>query len=137
MLTPAILRVANQPSADRGGGNRTIPMVGPDVGSKQILNGITIIGAGSQINEHFHNCEESVIVLEGRAVAVVAGAEHALDPGDTVWIPPEMPHYFRNASATDPLRIFWTYADACATRTMVATGETRPVAAEHTKMQRV
>jgi len=112
-------------------------MVGPDVGSKQILNGITIIGAGSQINEHFHNCEESVIVLEGRAVAVVAGAEHALDPGDTVWIPPEMPHYFRNASATDPLRIFWTYADARATRTMVATGETRPVAAEHTKMQRV
>ena len=136
MPAPAILRVADQPSADRGGGNRTIPMVGPGVGSQQILNGITIIGPGSQINEHFHNCEESVIVLDGSAVAVVDGAEHAVGPGDTVWIPPQMPHYFRNASAAEPLRIFWTYADAHATRTMVATGETRPVAAEHMKMQR-
>ena len=75
-------------------------------------------------------------MLEGRAVAVVDGAEHAVGAGDTVWIPPEMPHYFRNASGTEPLRIFWTYADAHATRTMVATGETRPVAAEHAKMQK-
>lgn len=137
MPSPAILRIVNQPSVDRGGGNRTIPMVGPGVGSQQILNGITIIGAGSQINEHFHNCEESVIVLEGNGVAVIEGAGHALGPGDTVWIPPELPHYFRNASTSQPLRIFWTYADAYATRTMIATGETRPVAAEHSKLHEV
>jgi hypothetical protein len=29
------------------------------------------------------------------------------------------------------MRIFWTYASIEATRTLVATGETRPVAAEH------
>ena len=127
-IEPAILRPAHLPSADRGGGNRTIPLVGPGVGSTQMLNGITVIGPGAQIPLHLHNCEESVIVLEGAGVAVVDGAEHEVGPGDTTWIPPGMPHFFRNASNEASLRIFWTYADAHATRTLVATGETRPVA---------
>ncbi len=126
-----VLRPAEQPVADRGGGNRTIPLVMPRIGARQLINGITAIAPGGAIAEHFHDCEESVIVLEGSAVAVLDGAEHAVGPGDTSWIPPGMPHFFRNASATAPLRIFWTYASATATRTLVATGETRPVAAEH------
>ncbi len=128
----AILRPNEQPVADRGGGNRTIPLVMPGVGARQLINGITIIAPGSAIPEHFHDCEESVIVLEGAAIAVVGGVEHPVGPGDTSWIPPGLPHYFRNASADQPLRIFWTYASITATRTLVATGETRPVAAEHT-----
>lgn len=127
----AILRPNEQPVADRGGGNRTIPLVMPGVGARQLINGITIIAPGSAIPEHFHDCEESVIVLEGAAIAVVRGVEHPVGPGDTSWIPPGLPHYFRNASADQPLRIFWTYASITATRTLVATGETRPVAAEH------
>ncbi|MGI4942958.1 MAG: cupin domain-containing protein [Janthinobacterium lividum] len=128
---PIVLRPAEQPVADRGGGNRTIPLVMPHVGARQLINGITVISPGGAIAEHFHDCEESVIVLEGDAFAVLNGAEHAVGPGDTSWIPPGLPHYFRNASATQPLRIFWTYASATATRTLVATGETRLVAAEH------
>lgn len=134
MPEPAVLRPANLPSADRGGGNRTIPLVTPALGARQMTNGLTIIGPGGQIQEHFHNCEESVIVLDGEGVAVVGGAEHRVGPGDTTWIPAGLPHFFRNASATAPLRIFWTYADAHATRTLVATGETRPVAAEHVRI---
>ena len=130
-IEAAIIRPSDQPVADRGGGNRTIPLVTPRTGSTQLINGITMIGPGSAIPEHFHNCEESVIVLDGHAFAVMAGVEHAVGPGDTSWIPAEMPHYFRNASQTDPLRIFWTYASIKATRTLVATGETRAVAAEH------
>ena len=109
----AIIRPADQPVADRGGGNRTIPLVMPGVGARQLINGITLI------------------VLDGAAIAVVGGAEHPVGPGDTTWIPPGLPHYFRNASATGTLRIFWTYASVTATRTLTATGETRPVAAEH------
>ncbi len=126
-----MLRPAEQPVADRGGGNRTIPLVMPHIGARQLINGITAIAPGGAIGEHFHDCEESVIVLEGNAVAVLGGVEHAAGPGDTSWIPPGLPHYFRNASATEVLRIFWTYASATATRTLVSTGETRPVAAEH------
>lgn len=73
------------------------------------------------------------MVLEGDAVAVLDGVEHHLGPGDTTWIAANIPHFFRNASAAAPMRIFWTYASVTATRTLVATGETRPVAAEHAK----
>jgi tripartite-type tricarboxylate transporter receptor subunit TctC len=34
---------------------------------RQMLNGITIFDPGAAIGEHFHNCEESVMVLEGAA----------------------------------------------------------------------
>jgi putative monooxygenase len=131
MAAPAILRPSERPMADRGGGARTIPLVTPATGSTQLLNGITIFDPGAAIGEHLHNCEESVMVLEGDAIAVLGGVEHRLGPGDTTWIPAELPHYFRNASATQQMRIFWTYASVTATRTLVATGETRPVAAEH------
>jgi putative monooxygenase len=130
-LKAVVIRPSEQPVADRGGGNRTIPLVMPGTGARQLINGITAIAPGSAIGEHFHDCEESVIVLEGQGVAVIDGAEHAVGPGDTSWIPPGLPHYFRNASQSEPLRIFWTYASIAATRTLVATGETRPVAAEH------
>jgi quercetin dioxygenase-like cupin family protein len=116
---------------DRGGGARTIPLVTPGTGSTQLLNGITIFDPGAAIGQHFHDCEESVMVLEGDAVAVLDGVEHRLGAGDTTWIPSGVPHFFRNASADALMRIFWTYASVTATRTLVATGETRPVAAEH------
>ncbi|WP_458094617.1 cupin domain-containing protein [Roseomonas sp. WA12] len=131
MAQPAVLRPAERPMADRGGGARTIPLVTPGIGSTQLLNGITIFDPGAAIGEHLHNCEESVMVLEGDAVAVLDGVEHRLGAGDTTWIPANLPHFFRNASAEAPMRIFWTYASVTATRTLVTTGETRPVAAEH------
>lgn len=133
MASSAVLRPAELPMADRGGGARTIPLVTPASGSTQLLNGITIFDPGAAIGQHFHNCEESVMVLEGDAIAVLDGVEHRLGPGDTTWIQANVPHFFRNASATRPMRIFWTYASIEATRTLVATGETRPVAAEHAR----
>lgn len=131
MATSAVLRPSERPMADRGGGARTIPLVTPATGSRELLNGITIFDPGVAIGQHFHNCEESVMVLEGDAIAVLDGVEHRLGPGDTTWIKAGVPHFFRNASATNQMRIFWTYASIEATRTLVATGETRPVAAEH------
>lgn len=127
----AVIRPAEQPVADRGGGARTIPLVTPRTGARQLINGITMIAPGAAIPHHFHNCEESVIVLDGRAIAVIDGQEHAVGPGDTSWIPAGVPHFFRNPSETEGLRIFWTYASIDATRTLVKTGETRAVAAEH------
>jgi len=129
--TAIVLRPSEQPLADRGGGARTIPMVTPACGSAQMLNGFTMFEPGARIGLHFHNCEESVLVVEGEAIAMIDGVEHHLKAGDTTWVPAEVPHFFRNPSATASMKIFWTYASIAATRTLVATGETRPVAAEH------
>jgi putative monooxygenase len=122
-----ILRPAEIRPYDRGNGARTIPLVTSGMGATGLLTGITVIDPGAAIPLHFHNCEESVTVLEGPALAVLDGVEHLLGPGDTTWLPAGLPHSFRNPSSASTLRILWIYASIDATRTLVATGETRRV----------
>jgi putative monooxygenase len=128
---PAILRIADIPVTERGGGARTIPLVTKALGTTQMLNGITMFGPGAEIPLHCHNCEESVCVIEGEAVFEIDGVETAMTQYDTTWIPPGVPHRFRNPSTAQGLKIFWTYASPDATRTLMATGETRAVSSEH------
>lgn len=96
-----------------------------------MLNGITEIEPGAAIPLHFHNCEESVMVLDGAAIATIGGKEYSLAPNDTSWIPAGVHHFFRNPSTSALLRIFWTYASIDATRTIVTTGETHRIDEEH------
>jgi putative monooxygenase len=130
----AVVHADRQPIADRGNGNRTIPMIGLASGATQMINGITEIAPGSAIQEHYHNCEESILVLSGEAIAVLNGVPHTMKTNDASWVPAGIPHYFKNASQNENLRIFWTYASINATRTLVSTGETRAIAAEHLKL---
>ena len=128
-----VLRAGLLPAFDRGGGASTVPLVGAGVGAG-FLNGMTVIGPGSAIPLHLHNCEESVVILEGRATAEIDGVRNDdLRPFDATWIPAGVPHRFINAAEGVPLRILWFYARLDATRTLVETGETRPVAAEHAR----
>lgn len=126
-----VLRPDRMKAYERGGGAKTIPLVGPRIGAKGFLNGVTIFGPGAAIPLHTHNCEESVLLLEGRAIAEIDGERQEIGAGDISWIPEGVPHRFINASQTEGMKILWTYARVDATRTLVATGETRPVLAEH------
>ena len=127
----AILRPSDRPTIDRGNGARTTPLVTRGCGSTSVMNGITEFDTGAAIKLHKHNCEESVMILDGDAIAEIDGTRHELRAGDTTWIPAEVPHRFLNASDTAKMRIFWTYASVDATRTIVETGETHAVDAEH------
>lgn len=127
----AVLRRAEITPRARAGGARTLPMVSRRVGARDFLNGITVFPPGAAIPEHFHNCDESVIVLEGSAVAHIDGVSHAVGAGDTSFIPAGIPHFFQNTSAAAELHIFWTYASVDADRTIVATGVTTRIDEEH------
>ena len=105
----------------------------PRIGAQGFINGITEFAPGAAIPFHSHNCEESVVLLEGEAVLEVGGQEIPVQPFETTWIPPNVSHRFRNVSATAPMKILWIYASPQATRTVTATGETRPVSAEHAR----
>ncbi|QJP14550.1 cupin domain-containing protein [Starkeya sp. ORNL1] len=129
----AVLRPDELPVTERGGGARTVRLVTGELGSQKLLNGITSFGPKAAIALHCHNCEESVIVLEGEAVFEIGGVEYALKARDTTWIPPNIPHRFRNVSDTEKLEIFWTYADVDATRTLMETGKTHSIASEHAR----
>ena len=41
--------------ADRGNGNRTIPLISPGSGALEMINDITEIAPGSAIPEYFYN----------------------------------------------------------------------------------
>ncbi|WP_454702362.1 cupin domain-containing protein [Agrobacterium burrii] len=130
-MQPAILRPSELKSNDRGGGARTTPLVTRSCGSTSMINGITAFEPSASIGLHKHNCEESVMVLDGEAIVEIDGVQHRLSANDTTWIPANIPHRFINASGTKPMRIFWIYASIDATRTLIATGEERAIDAEH------
>ena len=132
-LQARVMRPADLKSHDRGGGARTTPLVSPAIGAAGFINGITEFAPGAAIAFHSHNCEESVVLLEGDAMLDIGGQEIRVQPLDTTWIPPNVSHRFRNLSATQPMKILWIYASPQATRTLTETGETRPVSAEHTR----
>ena len=123
----AVLRPSEIKPHERGGGARTIPLVTRKIGSTSMLNGITEFAPNAAIPLHTHNCEESVMVLEGDAIAELDGVQHPMGANDTTWVPAGVPHRFINASDTKAMRIFWIYASVDATRTIVATGETRSI----------
>lgn len=130
---PTILRPSRLPSRDRGGGARTVPLVTRKLGATGFINGITIFDPGASVPMHSHNCAESVMILEGHAILELGGAEHEVGPHDTTFLPANVPHRFRNASSTAPMRMLWTYASVDATRTLIASGVTNTIDAEHEK----
>ena len=126
-----LLHPENLPSYDRGGGASTTPLVGQSVGSDSFITGYTTFAPGVEIPFHSHNCQESIILVEGDAMLDIDGLEYRLKPLDATFIPPNVPHRFRNLSQTQTMKILWIYARTDATRTLVSNGETRPVSAEH------
>ena len=130
---PSVLRPAELTAFSRGGGASTVPLVTRARGAQVFLSGQTLFDGGAGIPLHVHNCPESVVIIEGDAVVEIDGQEHELTRFDTTYVDAGVPHRFRNASATAPMRILWIYASVDATRTIVETGVTTRVDAEHNR----
>lgn len=123
MAEPRILRFADLPTVDRGTGVKTTPLVSRTLGAEGLTTGITTFPPGTQIALHYHNCDESVVVIEGEAVCEIAGRRYHLNTFDTTFVPAGVPHRFLNESDR-PMRILWIYAASHVTRTFVETGQT-------------
>ena len=126
VLRPEMLR-----TYERSGGAHTTPLVSPSLGARVFINGITSFEPSAALPFHSHNCEESVVLLEGKAALDIEGCEHVLQILDTTWIPPNVSHRFRNLSQTEPVEILWIYGSVDASRTLTETGITNSISAEH------
>jgi len=129
-FTSTILRESDLPTINRVGGAFTTQMVTPKCGAESFLNGFTNIPPSAAIPLHYHNCEESVLIVQGNATVEVDSEQFSASSGDVTWLPAKVPHRFINSSASESLRIFWTYASITATRTLLDSGETGPILAE-------
>ena len=118
-----VLRFDEIMPIDRGTGVKTVPLAGKWIASTTLTNGITLFEPGAAIALHYHNCDESVTIIEGAASCEVDGKIFQMEVFDTTFVPAGIPHRFWNAS-NQPMRILWTYASVDVTRTFVETGQT-------------
>jgi quercetin dioxygenase-like cupin family protein len=121
---PVIVHFADVASIARGEGVSTKPLVGKwNTLAAALTTGVTSFAPGTVIPLHTHNVEETVMLLEGEATAVIDGKAYDLVAGDVTWVPAEVPHHFLNRGA-GPMRIYWVYNGRDVLRTLVETGET-------------
>lgn len=123
MAEPQVLRFQEQPVVDRGTGVKTRPLVTNRIGSEHLTTGVTVFEPGAKIATHWHNCDESVVILEGEAVAEIDGQTYPMGQYDTTFVPASIPHRFINQSASR-MAILWTYGSGHVTRTFADTGVT-------------
>lgn len=109
---------------DRGNGVVTIPYVGKwNCETNRVTTGQTQFAPGTGLPLHSHNVEESVLILEGEAVAEIGEQQFDLVAGEATWVPAGIPHRFFNRG-DGLMRIYWVYGGREVTRTITATGET-------------
>jgi len=118
-----ILKFDQLEVVDRGTGVKTRLLVHKGLGSEHLTSGFTRFDPGAKIALHWHNCDESVVVAEGRAVAEVDGKRFDMAPFDTTFVKAGVPHRFLNES-DQPMAIIFTYAASDVTRTFADTGVT-------------
>jgi len=124
MAEPRVLRAGEIETVDRGSGVRTTPLVGKWNSERAaVTTGTTAFAPGTELPLHTHNVDESIVLLEGEALATIDGERHELAAGDATWIPAGLQHAFRNRGS-GTLRILWIYVGRDITRTIVETGET-------------
>jgi HTH-type transcriptional repressor of puuD len=109
---------------DRGNGVATIPFVGKwNAAENRVTTGMTVFSPGTGIPLHSHNVEETVLIYQGEATAVIGDEEFDLVAGQATWVPAGIPHCFRNRGE-GTMTIYWVYGGRDVTRTVTATGET-------------
>jgi mannose-6-phosphate isomerase-like protein (cupin superfamily) len=97
----------------RYGRGRMIRLVDGEIGAEKVDLHLNVILAGSAPGPyHLHTEAENVYhVLDGRVRIRIDGVDHDAEPGDTVFIPPGVPHSATNIGDGDA-RLLEIYAPA-------------------------
>ena len=118
MPEPRVIKREDVSSLERAPGVTVASSVTKEVGATEISSGITTFEAGASNTTHYHNAEESVIVIEGEGILMINGQEHQVRQYDAAFITPGAHHRLINTGAT-PFKIAWSYATVDVTRTLV------------------
>jgi quercetin dioxygenase-like cupin family protein len=81
---------------------------------------MTTFAPGASNTTHFHNAEESIIVIEGEGILVLQGQEYRLKPYDAAFITPGTHHRLIN-TGNRLFKIVWAYSTVHVSRTLVET----------------
>ena len=109
MGQPKLIRFDKAQHVERRPGVILTSLVDGGSGATQISSGIAAFSVGSSAPNHYHDAEESVIVIEGEGRVTLEGEEYVVKPNDAVFITPGAHHSIAN-NGDKPFKIAWTYA---------------------------
>ena len=118
MPEPRVIRSSEVDTLQRAEGVTVASHINKEFGATEISSGITSFEAGRSNTTHYHNAEESVIVIEGGGILLINGVEHQVAVGDAAFITPGTHHRLIN-TGDSPFRIAWSYATVDVSRTLV------------------
>ncbi len=118
MPEPRVIKREEVSSVERAPGVTVASSVNKETGATEISSGITTFQAGTSNTTHYHNAEESVIVIEGEGILIINGQENHVRQYDAAFITPGAHHRLINPGDT-PFKIAWSYATVDVTRTLV------------------
>jgi len=85
------------------------------VGARSSVFGVTYFPPGSRHEIHRHeNAEEVEYLMAGEGVARVGDDDVLMREGDTVFVPRDDYHGFRNTSETETAVMAWSYSGAAS-----------------------
>lgn len=90
-------------------------------GARGLCGGYGVFEPGASLPCHYHDYDESITIVSGRAVCQVAGREYSLADCATACIPRGQPHRFLNDSE-QRMAMIWVYAGDEPERTLVDPG---------------
>jgi DNA-binding XRE family transcriptional regulator/quercetin dioxygenase-like cupin family protein len=92
----AVVRRGGRMVVKSPAGGISYTRVSPGHGRLEVLEGHLLPGGSSAAEPWTHPSEECVLVLRGRLVVEVAGAEHLLEAGDSCYFDSALPHRYLN-----------------------------------------
>jgi len=75
-------------------------LVGDEDGAPNFAMRRFTIDAGAEVPKHTNAVEHEQYVLEGEYVVGIEGEEHTVSAGDSIFVPAETVHWYRNESDT-------------------------------------
>jgi quercetin dioxygenase-like cupin family protein len=91
------------------------------LGSRGICGGYGQFPPGTSLPCHYHEYDESITIVTGKAICQVAGREYELSNCGTGCIPKGRPHRFLNRSS-EPMAMIWVYGGDEPERTLLEPG---------------
>ena len=118
-----VFRQADIKVFDRGNGVQTRLFCNETRCGAKVTTGITSLPAGSSVAQHYHNCDEQIVILSGHGDVEFGGQRRPIGTMEVAYIPEGDVHCFHN-TGDEPLVMLFVYDAGEVTRTFAATGET-------------
>ncbi|RLE80951.1 MAG: cupin domain-containing protein, partial [Thermoprotei archaeon] len=76
-------------------------LVDPSAGARNFAMRLFTIKPGGEIPRHNHWYEHEIFVLKGKGVIGAGDKEYEVSEGNVIYVPPNIPHWYRNTGNED------------------------------------